>query len=47
MFSMKSSEIRAGFLEYFQSKGHMIVASSPLVPANDPTLLAVVNAAGG
>jgi alanyl-tRNA synthetase len=38
---MKSSEIRSGFLEYFRSKGHAVVASSPLVPANDPTLLFV------
>src|SRR5688500_2855954 len=38
---MKSSEIRSSFLEYFRSKGHAIVASSPLVPANDPTLLFV------
>jgi alanyl-tRNA synthetase len=38
---MKSSEIRAGFLEYFRSKGHAIVPSSSLVPANDPTLLFV------
>ena len=38
---MKSSEIRSGFLEYFRSKGHTIVPSSPLVPANDPTLLFV------
>jgi alanyl-tRNA synthetase len=38
---MKSSDIRAGFLDYFRSKGHSIVASSPLVPANDPTLLFV------
>jgi alanyl-tRNA synthetase len=38
---VKSSEIRAGFLEYFRSKGHTIVPSSPLVPANDPTLLFV------
>jgi alanyl-tRNA synthetase len=38
---MKSSEIRSGFLDYFRSKGHAIVASSPLVPANDPTLLFV------
>ena len=38
---MKSNEIRRSFLEYFQSKGHAIVASSPLVPANDPTLLFV------
>ena len=37
---MKSSaELRTAFLEYFQAKGHEIVASSPLVPANDPTLL--------
>ncbi len=36
---MKSAEIRSSFLEYFKSKGHAIVASSPLVPANDPTLL--------
>jgi alanyl-tRNA synthetase len=38
---MKSSEIRSGFLEYFRSKGHAVVPSSPLVPANDPTLLFV------
>src|SRR5690349_15160966 len=38
---MKSSEIRSSFLEYFRSKGHSIVPSSPLVPANDPTLLFV------
>src|SRR5512138_3548956 len=38
---MKSSEIRSGFLEYFHSKAHSIVPSSPLVPANDPTLLFV------
>ncbi|MGH8225031.1 MAG: alanine--tRNA ligase [Gammaproteobacteria bacterium] len=34
-----SNEIRQAFLDYFASKGHTIVASSPLVPANDPTLL--------
>ncbi|MFY9315259.1 MAG: alanine--tRNA ligase [Burkholderiales bacterium] len=38
---MNSAEIRSSFLEYFKSKGHAIVASSPLVPANDPTLLFV------
>ena len=38
---MNSAEIRASFLEYFKSKGHTIVASSALVPANDPTLLFV------
>lgn len=41
MRAMTSSEIRSSFLEYFRSKGHAVVASSPLVPANDPTLLFV------
>ncbi len=36
---MKSNEIRSKFLDYFAGKGHTVVASSPLVPANDPTLL--------
>ena len=36
---MKSSDIRAEFLGYFAGKGHTVVASSPLVPGNDPTLL--------
>ncbi|HEX7387915.1 MAG TPA: alanine--tRNA ligase [Castellaniella sp.] len=36
---MKTSEIRQKFLSFFESKGHQVVASSPLVPANDPTLL--------
>src|SRR4051794_23546529 len=36
---MKSSDIRTRFLQYFARQGHTIVASSPLVPANDPTLL--------
>ena len=36
---MKSADIRSSFLEYFKSKGHTIVPSSPLVPNNDPTLL--------
>ncbi|MFC7514843.1 alanine--tRNA ligase [Herbaspirillum sp. GCM10030257] len=36
---MKSSEIREKFLKYFESKGHTIVASSPVVPGDDPTLL--------
>ncbi|MHB8823713.1 MAG: alanine--tRNA ligase [Thiobacillus sp.] len=36
---MKSSAIRQSFLEFFASKGHTIVPSSPLVPGNDPTLL--------
>ncbi|MDR2164791.1 MAG: hypothetical protein LBO79_04000, partial [Zoogloeaceae bacterium] len=36
---MKSAEIRAKYLEFFASKGHQIVASSSLVPHDDPTLL--------
>jgi alanyl-tRNA synthetase len=36
---MKGSEIRRKFLEYFERHGHKIVHSSPLLPANDPTLL--------
>ncbi|MEJ2343793.1 MAG: alanine--tRNA ligase [Gammaproteobacteria bacterium] len=37
---MKSSaELRSAFLEYFRKQGHEVVPSSPLVPANDPTLL--------
>jgi len=36
---MKSADIRAKFLKFFEERGHTVVASSPLVPANDPTLL--------
>jgi alanyl-tRNA synthetase len=37
---MKSTdEIRASFIEFFRSRGHEVVESSSLVPANDPTLL--------
>ena len=36
---MKSAEIRDAFLKFFESKGHQIVASSSLVPHEDPTLL--------
>ncbi|WP_223619403.1 alanine--tRNA ligase [Lysobacter sp. ESA13C] len=34
-----TTEIRSDFLEFFRGKGHTIVPSAPLVPANDPTLL--------
>ena len=36
---MKSAEIREAFLRFFEEKGHTRVASSSLVPADDPTLL--------
>ena len=36
---MKSAELRSAFLEYFRRQGHEVVATSPLIPANDPTLL--------
>jgi len=36
---MKSADIRTLFLDYFHQHGHELVVSSPLVPANDPTLL--------
>ncbi len=36
---MKSADIRRAFLDYFRGRGHEIVPSSSLVPANDPTLL--------
>jgi len=36
---MTSNELRQAFLDFFHERGHEIVASSPLVPGNDPTLL--------
>ncbi|MGI8670311.1 MAG: alanine--tRNA ligase [Aridibacter sp.] len=38
---MKGNEIRQKFIEYFEKHGHKSVHSSPLLPANDPTLLFV------
>ncbi len=37
--SKSTAEIRQAFLDFFHSKGHQVVASSSLVPKNDPTLL--------
>ena len=39
MKSMTSNELRQAFLEFFRDQQHEVVASSPLVPGNDPTLL--------
>ena len=39
MKHMTSKELRQAFLDYFAQHGHEVVASSPLVPGNDPTLL--------
>ena len=41
MKTMSSAEIREAFLDFFEEMGHRPVASSPLVPADDPTLLFV------
>ena len=38
---MNGHEIRNKFLLYFEKQGHKIIHSSPLLPANDPTLLFV------
>ncbi len=39
MKTKTADEIRSAFLRYFEERGHRVVASSPLVPQNDPTLL--------
>ena len=39
MKTMSSNELRQAFLEFFRERDHEVVASSPLVPGNDPTLL--------
>jgi alanyl-tRNA synthetase len=36
---MKAADIRSTFLSFFESKGHQVVSSSPVVPGDDPTLL--------
>jgi len=36
---MRANDIRSSFLKYFEQNGHRVVPSSPLVPADDPTLL--------
>jgi alanyl-tRNA synthetase len=36
---MKAADIRSTFLKFLESKGHQVVASSPVVPGDDPTLL--------
>jgi len=36
---MSAAQVRRAFLDYFREHGHTVVPSSPLVPANDPTLL--------
>ena len=36
---MKSDELRQKFLDFFEKRGHKIIASAPLVPVNDPTVL--------
>ncbi|MFA6198619.1 MAG: alanine--tRNA ligase [Patescibacteria group bacterium] len=36
---MNAQELRHKYLEFFKSKGHMVIPSAPLVPANDPTVL--------
>src|SRR5689334_23552448 len=36
---MKAADVRSAFLEFWSRKGHQVVASSSLVPSNDPTLL--------
>lgn len=39
MKKLTGNEIREAFLNYFKGKGHTVVSSSPLIPADDPTLL--------
>ena len=41
LIPMTGDEVRKTFLDYFEQRGHKVVHSSPLLPANDPTLLFV------
>ncbi|HVS60088.1 MAG TPA: alanine--tRNA ligase-related protein, partial [Gemmatimonadaceae bacterium] len=36
---MKAAEVRQKFIEYFEKQGHIVLPSSPVVPADDPTLM--------
>ena len=36
---MTGTEVRKSFLDFFRSKGHLIVPSAPIVPVGDPTLM--------
>jgi alanyl-tRNA synthetase len=36
---MRGEEVRSSFLEFFESRGHLVVPSAPLVPRADPTLM--------
>ena len=38
-YTLGAADVRRAFLEFFRERGHTLVASSPLVPGNDPTLL--------
>jgi alanyl-tRNA synthetase len=37
--AMKTADVRSAYLKFFEARGHRVVASSTLVPHNDPTLL--------
>lgn len=39
MRSLTSTELRQLYLDFFQSKGHAVIASASLIPENDPTVL--------
>jgi alanyl-tRNA synthetase len=36
---MKAAEVRKKFTDYFEKQGHIVLPSSPVVPADDPTIL--------